>query len=313
MWGRASIPLLAAILGPTGSGKTALSLVLAQQFGGELVNCDSVALYREFDIGSAKPDAQQRSRAPHHLLDVATPNQYVTAGEYARLARGVVDEIIARGHLPILVGGTGLYVRALLEGLFAGPTRSEPLRKRLRHRAAVKGPTHLHSILQRFDPVAAAAIHANDQPKLIRAIEVCLATRRPISELWKQGREPLRGYRVLRIGLNPDRSALYDRINARARKLFECGLVEETERLLNKYGDHPWPMRSLGYKQAAELLRGHLTREEAIQAAQQAHRNYAKRQMTWFRRDSAIQWLNGFGDDPVLQRQAAEMVSSASG
>ena len=170
-------PLLVAILGPTASGKTALSLAFARALHGEIVNCDSVAMYREFEIGTAKPTAEERAQAPHHLFDIVEPTDYITAGEYARQARAVLEEIKSRGHVPIVVGGTGLYLRALLDGLFPGPQRSEELRERLRERAEKKGSAHLHRILLRLDAAAAGAIHPNDTPKLIRAIEVCLGTR----------------------------------------------------------------------------------------------------------------------------------------
>ena len=302
-------PLLVVVLGPTASGKTALSLVLAERFHGEIINCDSVALYRDFEIGTAKPSAEERSRAPHHLLDVADPTQHVAAGEYARQARAVLAEIEARERLPIVVGGTGLYLRALLDGLFAGPERSEDLRGRLRERAKSHEAGYLHRILKRLDPAAASKIHANDTPKLIRAIEVCLASRRQITEMWKEGRDPLQGFRILRLGLNPDREPLYARINERARRMFDAGLIEETECLLAKYGDTAWPLGSLGYRQAVQLLRGSLTRDAAIAAAQQAHRNYAKRQMTWFRREPDVTWLVGFGDDANVLAQAETAVA----
>jgi len=302
-------PLLVVVLGPTASGKTALSLALAERFHGEIVNCDSVAMYREFDLGTAKPTPFERAQAPHHLLDCVTPTSHITAGEYARQARQVLEEIKARGHLPILVGGTGLYLRALLEGLFPGPQRSEKLRERLRELAASRGSNYLHRILRRLDRAAAEKIHANDTPKVIRAIEICLASRQKMTELWQHGREPLLGFRVLRLGLNPDRKELYDRINRRAQRMFEAGLVEEARRLREKYGDAAGPLSSLGYKQAVQLLRGELTHEEALQAAQQAHRNYAKRQMTWFRREPEVDWLRGFGDDVQIQESAATWVS----
>ena len=298
-------PPLVVVLGPTASGKTALSLSLAERFHGEIVNCDSVALYREFDIGTAKPAATERDRVRHHLLDCVAPTSHVTAGEYARQARQVLGEINARGHLPIVVGGTGLYLRALLEGLFSGPQRSEELRQRLRERAHSRGSSYLHHILRRLDRAAAEKIHANDTPKLIRAVEVCLASRQKMTELWQQrGRDPLRGFGILRLGLDPDRQALYDRINRRAQRMFEAGLVEETQRLLEKYGDDAGPLSSLGYKQVMQFLRGELTRQQAVQAVQQAHRNYAKRQMTWFRREPEVHWLRGFGEDAQVQHEA---------
>jgi tRNA dimethylallyltransferase len=303
-------PLLLVIVGPTASGKTALSLALAQKFHGEIVNCDSVAMVREFEIGTAKPTAAERAQAPHHLFDVVDPASFITAGEYARQARAVLNDIKARGHLPIVVGGTGLYLSALLNGLFPGPQRSEELRERLRESADKKGEGHLHGVLTRLDPAAASRIHANDAPKLIRAIEVSLAARRPMTEQWKAGRSPLQGFRILRIGLNPDRELLYARINQRAARMFDQGLVEEAKRLLDVYGDAARALTSLGYKQAVQLLRRELTREAAITAAQQAHRNYAKRQLTWFRREGGVHWIAGFGDDPNMQIEALRIAQS---
>jgi tRNA dimethylallyltransferase len=301
--------LLVVILGPTASGKTALSLSLAEKFHGEIVNCDSVAMYREFNIGTAKPSLAERARAPHHLFDCVDPTQDVTAGEYARQARGILAEIKARGHLPIVVGGTGLYLRALLEGLFAGPQRSEGLRERLRERTARRGLPYLHKILSRLDRTTAEKIHPNDTPKLIRAIEVCLASRQKVSELWQQGRDPLQGFRILRLGLDPDRAALYARINHRAQQMFDEGLIVETKSLIEKYGPSARPLASLGYRQAAEFLRGELTRERALPIIQQAHRNYAKRQMTWFRREPEVMWFQGFGEDPKIQQSIYSVVA----
>jgi tRNA dimethylallyltransferase len=300
-------PLLLVVLGPTASGKTALSVALAEHFHGEVVNCDSVAMYREFEIGTAKPSPAERARAPHHLLDFVEPTGYITAGEYGRLARKALSEIKSRGNLPIVVGGSGLYLRALLHGLFPGPQRSEKLRERLRQRAEQNGPDYLHRVLRRLDSDAASNIHANDIPKLIRAVEVCLASRQKMTELWKQGRDPLAGFRILRLGLNPDRDALYARINQRAKQMFDSGLVEETRQLFAKYGDAARPLASLGYKQAVQLLRDEIDTKTALKAAQQAHRNYAKRQMTWFRREPNVVWLDGFGNDPAIQQNAAAL------
>ena len=301
-------PLLVAVLGPTASGKTALALTIAHHFDGEIVNCDSVAMYRDFEIGTAKPSAVERAEVPHHLLDFVDPTANVTAGEYARQARQVLREISGRSHLPIVSGGTGLYLRALLEGLFAGPQRSEELRNNLRRRAEEGGPELRHRILRRLDSSAAERIHANDLPKVIRAIEVCLASRRPMTELLQEGREPLRGFRILRLGLNPEREALYTRINQRATKMFERGLIAETEVLCKKYGNEARPLTSLGYKQAMQVLRGEIDRKQALETAQQSHRNYAKRQMTWFRREPDVHWLSGFGDDSAVQAEALAVV-----
>lgn len=306
-------PLLLVILGPTASGKTALSLALAEKFEAEIVNCDSMAMYRELDVGTAKPSAGERARAPHHLFDFVDATETMTAGEYRRQARQVLGEIRGRDHLPIVVGGTGLYLRALLEGLFPGPQRSEELRLRLRERAASRGPGYLHRILVRLDHAAAEKIHANDASKLVRAIEVCLRSRQKMTELWKRGGEALQGFRVLRLGLDPERAALYERINLRAQRMFDGGLVEETERLLRAYGETARPLMSLGYKQAVEFLGGKISREQAVEAAQQAHRNYAKRQMTWFRREPDVEWLKGFGDEVKIQREACRMASVALG
>jgi tRNA dimethylallyltransferase len=300
-------PLLVVILGPTGSGKTALSLKIAEQCKGEIVNCDSVAIYREFCIGTAKPTPEEQTRAPHHLLDAIDPTGYTTAGEYARAAREVIREINERRALPIIVGGTGLYLRALIEGLFPGPTRSEALRERLRGQALENGPQHLHRILQRLDQAAAFRIHANDVPKLIRAIEVCLASRRPMSDQWEQGRDALQGFRILRIGLDPDRQQLYERINQRVQQMFANGLVEETENLLQKYGGSARPLSSIGYKQVVQMIAGELNREDAIRTVQQAHRNYAKRQMTWFRREPDVKWIAGFGDESRVIEQSISL------
>lgn len=305
----AADPLLVAILGPTASGKTALSLALARALPGEIVNCDSVAMYRGFEIGTAKPTAHERTQAPHHLFDIVDPTGYITAGEYARQARAVLHEITSRGHVPIVVGGTGLYLRALLDGLFSGPERSEDLRGRLRHRATKREPGYLHKILKRLDATAAGAIHPNDTPKLIRAIEVCLGSRRQMTEMWREGRDALRGFRVRKIGLNPEREALYARINARARRMFDAGLVEETQQLLASNGEAARPLGALGYKQAVQLLRNELGLEEAIAASAQAHRNYAKRQMTWFRREIGVEWRVGFGDDPCVQEWAIGLLT----
>lgn len=296
------------LLGPTGSGKTTLSLTLARRFQSEIVSCDSVAVYREMEVGTAKPSPAERREIPHHLIDVLTPDQFCTAGDYARLARQSLATIVSCHHLPIVTGGTGLYLRALLEGLFAGPQRSEETRARLHRSAKLHGPGWLHRLLHRLDPAAAHRIHANDQPKLIRAIEVCLAARQPLTEAWKTGRDPLTGYRILRIGLNPPRPDLYARIDARAAKMFADGLVEETRGLLRKYGDSPPAFDSLGYRQARAVLRGECTELEAIAATRQAHRNYAKRQLTWFRREPYVRWLEGFGDDDALAAEATELV-----
>ena len=301
-------PLALLLLGPTGSGKTALSLDLAEHFNGEIVSCDSVAVYRGMDVGAAKPTPAERSRAPHHLIDVAYPSQPFTAGAYSREARAVLHDIAARGPLPIVTGGTGLYLRALTEGLFAGPERRPELRDRLQRSRARHAADWLHRLLMRLDAASAARIHANDTPKLIRAIEVCLAARKPMSNLLgPAARDPLTGFRLLRIGLNPPRAELYARLDRRCAAMFAGGLVEETRELLKRYG----PVKafdSLGYRQARAIISGEMSEQAAIAAAQQGHRNYAKRQLTWFRREPEVHWLAGFGDDPGIAGQAAVLI-----
>ena len=301
-------PLVILLLGPTGSGKTALSLALGEQFNGEIVNCDSVAVYRGMDLGSAKPSAEERARLPHHLIDVANPDQPFTAGEYSRRARGALREITSRNKLPIVTGGTGLYLRALTEGLFAGPARQQDIRDRLRRSHLLHGGSWLHRLLTRFDLATAARIHANDTPKLIRAIEVCLAARKPMSQVLT--RDPLTGYRLLRIGLNPPRQQLYDRLNQRCAAMFAAGLIDETRTLLARYGAVK-ALDSLGYRQAHCVVQGLWSMDEAILKAQQGHRNYAKRQLTWFRREPDVHWIAAFGDDATTQHTAAALVHHA--
>ena len=304
-----SEPLLVVLLGPTASGKTSLSMALAGEFDGEIVSCDSVAVYRGLEIGAAKPSPEQQERIQHHLIDVVSPDEPYTSGDYSRAARAAIDGIASRGKLPIVAGGSGLYLRAVLSGLFPGPQRSDALRDRLRHKAETQGALYVHRILERLDPVSAGRIHANDLPKTIRAIEVSIGARQPMSQAWRTGRDPLSGYRVLRLGLDPGREQLYARINARARRMFEQGLIEETKQLLARYDPAPAALGSLGYRQAVEFLRGELTIDQAIAAASQGHRNYAKRQLTWFRREPEIIWLQGFGDEPGILEQAAALVA----
>ena len=233
----AAEPLVVILLGPTGSGKTALSLALGELFGGEIVSCDSVAVYRGMELGTAKPTTEERAR---------------------------------------------------LE------------KSRKRH-----GEGWLHRLLGRLDPASAARIHANDTPKLIRAIEVCLAERKPMSQVL--ARNPLTGFRLLHIGLNPPRQALYERLNQRAVAMFTAGLIDETRCLLARYGPVK-ALDSLGYRQAMAALAGTLSEEAAIEATQQGHRNYAKRQLTWFRREPEVYWIAGFGDEPETISAAAKLI-----
>jgi tRNA dimethylallyltransferase len=300
-----------AILGATASGKSSLALFLAARFPGEILNCDSLQMVRYFDIGSAKVPVEERQGIRHHFLDILEPDEQFAAGEYMRQARAVLDEVSARGKLPIVVGGTGFYLRALLEGLFPGPKRSPELRARLRRRAQQKSSAYMHRLLRRLDAAAASRIHPNDSPKLIRAVEVCLLARRPVTELFGQGRPALENYSVLKLGLNPPREALYAKINERAQWMFDHGLMEEVRGILRKgYPPDLPPFRSHGYRQAVDFLEGKISLEEAIYHAQTRTRQYAKRQMTWFRREAQVHWFAGFGDNPAVQQQACALVAA---
>jgi len=300
---------LIVLVGPTASGKTSLALRLAEEFNGEIVSCDSVAVYREMEIGTAKPSREERALVQHHMIDIAWPDEACTAGDYSRQAREALTGITERGHLPIIAGGTGLYLRALIDGLFPAPPKKPGLRERLRKRATTCGPAYLHRLLTRLDAAAAAAIHVNDVPKVVRAIEVSIAADQPVTEQWQKGRDTLTGYRILRLGLNPPRARLYERINQRAAAMFDRGLIEETERLIARYGPNRRPLTSLGYAEATAVLRNEITREQAIAQAQQGHRNYAKRQLTWFRREPGIHWLAGCGGDADITDQALNLVT----
>jgi tRNA dimethylallyltransferase len=306
-----TVPLhpLIVLVGPTASGKTSLALRLAEEFNGEIVSCDSVAVYREMEIGTAKPSHEERSRVQHHMIDIAWPDQACTAGDYSRQAREALTGITERGRLPIVAGGTGLYLRALIDGLFPAPPQKPGQRDRLRKLSVARGAVYLHRMLTRLDSTAAAAIHVNDISKVIRAIEVSLAADQPLTEQWQKGRDTLTGYRILRLGLNPPRTRLYERINQRAAAMFDRGLVEETERLIARYGADCRPLTSLGYAEATAVLQNELTREQAVAQAQQGHRNYAKRQLTWFRREPDMHWLEGCGGDEDITASSTHLVT----
>jgi tRNA dimethylallyltransferase len=301
---------LVAIAGPTGSGKSDLALEIAQQFNGEIINCDSLQVYRYFDIGTAKLPPGQRRGIAHHLIDILDPDEVFTAGEYARLARETIQAITQRARLPILAGGTGFYLRALLDGLFQGPSRDQSLRDRLAQREARRAGS-LHRLLTRFDSRTALRIHPHDVPKVTRALEVCLLTRQPASELFERGRDSLRGYRCLKLGLLPDREALNQRLDQRCAAMFECGLVEEVRHILSLgFAAQSKPFESHGYKQALQAILGELNLREAVFYAQRNTRQYAKRQLTWFRREPGLIWLQGFADTPGIQESALNRVGN---
>ncbi len=298
-----------AIAGPTGAGKSELALRVAEEFGGEVVNCDSLQIYRYFDIGTAKLTPAEMRGVPHHLIDILDPDEVFTAGEYARLGRAALATISSRGRLPVVAGGTGFYLRALFEGLFRGPERDTALRERLAARERKKAGS-LHRLLGRFDAAAAARIHRNDVPKVMRAVEVCLLARRPVTEMFGEGRDRLEGFRTLKMGLAPDRDELYRRLDVRCRRMFESGLAEEVQRILDRgFPLEAKPFESHGYRQAVQMLRGELNAKEALFYAQRNTRNYAKRQMTWFRKEPDMEWLHGFGEEPRIQERALARVA----
>jgi tRNA dimethylallyltransferase len=302
--GAAELPLI-ALVGPTASGKSALGVWLAEQFGGDVLACDSTQLYRGFDIGTAKPGLTERRGVPHHLIDVLMPVEDATAGGYRQMALAVLDDLRTRGRLPVLTVGTGLYLRVLLEGLADVPQRSEELRERLRASAGEHAPGYLHRLLKRLDPETSRKIAAADEQKLIRAIEVCVLARRSVSEVHRTGRTPLAGWRALKIGLLSPREALYERIHARTDAMLEHRWMEEVRGLMaSGLPENAKPFDFIGYRELREVLRGEKKLEEARAAIQQATRRYSKRQLTWFRKDPGVRWFAGFGDDPQLQREA---------
>ena len=307
-----SLPLLVVILGPTASGKSSLGVFLAQEFSGEVVACDSTQLFRGFDIGTAKPSRTERQGVPHHLLDVLDPAEPSTAGGYRERALAVLADLRGRNKLPILTVGTGLYLRALLEGLANLPERSEEIRQRLRASAAEHGSGHLHRMLERLDPAAARQIAAADEQKLIRAIEICLLSGKPLTEVHRAGRTPLTGWRILKIGLEPPREALYERIHKRTEAMLAAGWLDEVRRLVAvDLLENAKPFDFIGYRELRAHLRAEITLVTAREAIQKGTRRYAKRQITWFRREASVHWLKGFGDDPQIQAEARVLLGAS--
>jgi tRNA dimethylallyltransferase len=295
---------MVVIVGPTASGKSILGIFLAKHFGGEIVACDSTQLYRGFDIGTAKPPLAERAGIPHHMLDVLSPEEASTAGDYRERVEVVLTDLKSREKLPIFTVGTGLYLRALLEGLADLPQRSDEIRERLRESAAAHGPGHLHATLKKLDPDMAAKIAPADEQKLIRAIEVCLLASKPISEVHRSARKPLLGWTPIKIGLQPPRDELVDKIHGRTDGMLANGWLEEVRKLMSNAEDSK-PFDFIGYRELREVLRNKMKLEDARQAIQQATRQYAKRQLTWFRREHDAHWLAGFGDDATIQQAAA--------
>lgn len=297
-------------MGPTASGKSDLALFLAEAFSGEIVNYDSVQIFRHLNIGTAKPGAEELSRIPHHMIDIREPTEIYTAGDYQRDARNVLCDIRERHKLPILVGGTGFYLRALTEGLFNGPKRSMYWRNRLEMLAEQKGRGYVHGLLKRLDPIAAARIGVRDKPKMIRALEVRLETGKALSEhLQERPRQPLTGFDVHSVGLNPDRGELYRRIDERVQHMLDAGLVEEVRGLLER-GIPPSakPFEAIGYRHVIADLNSCSPREETIRIIQRDTRRYAKRQMTWFRKQADVTWFDGPGDTDEIKNKVYQFV-----
>ena len=301
-------PLLIAVVGPTAAGKSALALRLARAEGAEIVSCDSLQVYRGLDIGSAKPTADERRRVPHHLVDVVDPDQPFSAADYARLGRAALGAIRGRGALALVVGGTGLYLRALLHGLFEGPSRDQAVRARLEAMAERHGEARLHRWLARVDPHAAARIAPADRVRVVRALEVFHKTGRPLSGHHLAGAEPLPGHDVRVLGLAPAREALRAAVESRTERMLADGLVEETRRLVARYGPDLRPLGAIGYRQAAAVACGAVGVDEARRDIVKETMRYAKRQMTWFRHQEQVAWC---ADAAEAEALAARWLAAA--
>ena len=296
-----AVSALVAIVGPTAAGKSALGIALARECNGEIVCCDSTQLYRRFTIGTGKVSAAEQAGIPHHMMDLLEPPEVFTAGDYRRRAMEVLEDLRRRGKLPVLTVGTGLYLRALLEGLADAPARSEDLRERLRKASEKRDPGYLHRVLKKMDAEAATRIGPRDTSKLIRAIEVCVLAGKPLTEIHRAGRARLEGFVPVKIGLSPPRKELYSRIESRVESMLAAGWMDEVKRLLDE-GVSPAskPFKFIGYSELRAHLNGVIPLAEAVKAIQQSTRRYAKRQLTWFRKEASVYWLEGFGDDPAV-------------
>lgn len=293
------LPRLVVVLGPTASGKSALGVALAKRLGGEVVVCDSTQVYRHFDIGTAKVSSAEQAEIPHHLIDLIEPAEVFTAGDYRRCALVALDDLKQRSRTPVLTAGTGLYLRALLEGLADAPTRSDAFRARLRARANLRGADYLHKMLRRLDPLAASRIAARDTQKIIRALEIRLVSGKSIDAVHGGGRDPLQGYRVIKIGLLPARSALYKRIHDRIDAMLKAGWLDEVRRLVvMSIPSDAKPFQFIGYSELCAHVEGKITLSAAVGQIQAATRNFAKRQITWFRKERDVTWIAEFGGTP---------------
>jgi len=292
-----------AIAGPTASGKTALSVALAVKVGGEVVNFDSVQIYKGIEIATAKPTTQEKRGVEHHLIGYVEPNVNYTAADWARDAAEKIIDIERRGKTPVLVGGTGFYLRTLRQPLFDSPKTDENLRERLHRIQSQRGAEHLHAMLRRVDQEAAVRLDARDYVRVIRALEVYFQTGQQISKQQPNRAEPPEFARRIKLFvLNPQRDELYEKINARTEQHFANGLVAEVKRLRAEgVKDNTNALGAHAYRRVCEFLRGERSLESAIEQSKQDVRNYAKRQLTWFRGEKDAIWLDGFGDEPATQ------------
>jgi len=292
---------LIIILGPTAAGKTALAVQLAENFAGEIINADSMQIYRGMDIGTAKPDQSLLQRVPHHLLDIVEPDQPFSAADFRAKAETAVRDIHSRGKRVIVVGGTGLYIKALTKGLIDSPEGNETIREELAAIAKDAGRDELHRQLNLVDPVTAAKLHPNDQVRIIRALEVFRMTGCPISVHREKHAFQNTGFRCLKLGITIDRAELYRRIDIRVDWMIQHGFIEEVQTLLAKgYAAHLKSMRSLGYRQICAYLAGEYSLDEAIRLIKRDTRHYAKRQMTWFKKDLEIKWFEYPGNVDII-------------
>jgi tRNA dimethylallyltransferase len=304
---------LVVIVGPTASGKSELAIQLAERLGGEVLVCDSTQVYRHFDIGTAKVRFAQQRGIPHHLIDLVEPQEIFTAGEYRRGALQVLEDVRRRKKLPILTAGTGLYLRALLQGLSDAPERSDQLRDRLRGKSKKHGAEYLHRLLARLDPEAGDRIAPRDTPKIIRAIEMRVLAGKSVGEIHRGDRRGLQGYDVRKIGLRPPRAELYARIDRRVEAMVAAGWIDEVRNLIRMGAPADGkPFQFIGYSELRQHIEGHLERGPAIQQIQQATRRFAKRQLTWFRKEADVEWLAGFGDQPDVLANALRVAEASS-
>lgn len=304
----ASLALI--LLGPTGVGKTAVSLELAKCLPAEIVSADSRQVYRYMDIGTSKPLIAVQREIPHHFIDIRNPDEIYSAGEYGHEARQVIDAILQRGKWPIVVGGSGLYLRALLEGFFEPKVANLEIRAQLKRRVGEEGSPALHAELARVDPDSASRLNPNDAHRIVRALEIYYTSRKTAGELWRQQSEPAKfAYRLL--GLNMPRPALYQRINQRVEKMLADGLIEECKRLLQMgYSPELNALESVGYQEVFQFLRGEISPAEMIELIQRHSRQYAKRQLTWFRKMSGVEWIELLPADPV--EKVSDLILSVS-